>query len=329
MLLRRRAQLPLGILLLGIWLAWPVAALGARATTADALARLEEIVAARLRAGAIHRAAVLPTLLVSTRPRYEASEGWFEVQAVSTLARIFGGAGVRLCEGCMVPRVEAAHGRLDYSSGPLTLAEIAAFDDRYRGDSARARTATWIDETATGVAVKMVDLATGQIVFAQNVDPLLLDTGSSSRTFTLAEELERRQRGESLTHAMVDMGMYPGQHFSLEWADQWGDTNANLTGFALSFYDPILGVGASHHRVLSWLNTSIGAKVFMSIPTAVVGSQIDDGDTEILDPLITGVFVVRVPFGRSNYAALLTASTNGEVALGITLLNTSFLPLLP
>jgi len=44
---------------------------------------------------------------------------------------------------------------------------------------------------------------------------------------------------------------------------------------------------------------------------------------------LTGVAVVRVPFGRSNYGALLSASTNGQVGLGISLLNISLLPVIP
>ena len=38
---------------------------------------------------------------------------------------------------------------------------------------------------------------------------------------------------------------------------------------------------------------------------------------------------MRIPFGRSNYGALLTASTNGQVGFGISLMNISLLPVLP
>ena len=54
------------------------------------------------------------------------------------------------------------------------------------------------------------------------------------------------------------------------------------------------------------------------------------GDTgDVIDPIVTGVAVVRVPFGRSNYGAVLTASTNGQIALGVSLMNISPLPVLP
>ena len=45
--------------------------------------------------------------------------------------------------------------------------------------------------------------------------------------------------------------------------------------------------------------------------------------------IFTGVFVVRLPFGRSNFGLVLTVSTNARVALGLSLLNVSLLPFIP
>ena len=39
--------------------------------------------------------------------------------------------------------------------------------------------------------------------------------------------------------------------------------------------------------------------------------------------------VLRVPFGRSNYGALATVSTNGAFGFGLSLMNIHFLPVLP
>jgi hypothetical protein len=36
-----------------------------------------------------------------------------------------------------------------------------------------------------------------------------------------------------------------------------------------------------------------------------------------------------VPFGASNYAVLLSVSTNGQVGVGLSFLNTSLIPVLP
>lgn len=299
-----------------------------RDTTREAMERLEETLTLRREEGRLDRGAVLPTILVAATPRYAASEGGFAVRAIATLVRAFGGDGVRLCEACMAIRTEVGDGRLTQSSGPVSLDEIVALDERYRGQGERARTATWIDETQGGVAVRIVDLRSGGVVFAANVEPDLRWQQGTARTHSLTAELERRARGESLTHAIVDLALYPGQHIAFEWADQWGDTNQNLSGFVFSAFDPVLGVGASYHRVLPWLDMSVGAQLLLSIPTAVAEGFTDE-DVDILDPAITAAGLVRVPFGRSNFAGLLSISSNGEFGLGLSLLNTSLLPILP
>ena len=68
----------------------------------------------------------------------------------------------------------------------------------------------------------------------------------------------------------------------------------HLTGASLSLFDPVLGVGATHHRVTRLFNTTVGAKMLLSLPTAVVQSVSDGGD-EAVDPLVTAAGIVRVP----------------------------------
>ncbi|MFT7519010.1 MAG: hypothetical protein ACI9MC_001146, partial [Kiritimatiellia bacterium] len=72
-----------------------------------------------------------------------------------------------------------------------------------------------------------------------------------------------------------------------------------------------------------------GAKVMVSLPTAMVRAIGNDSGIDVIDPLLNGVFVVRVPIGRSNYGVLATASTNGQFTFGISLLNISVIPVLP
>ena len=305
-------------------------ALAERVTTRDALDRLEEILEMRQEDGLLDTREVVPTILVSATPKYEESKGWYTARALTALTRAFGRGSIRACEACLGPRTTVREGRLEQTSGPVRLDEIILLDDRYRGDSARARTATWIDESARGVSIRIVDLRSARVVFAQNVDPDLREHRRTARTFRLSAELERRTRGDSLTHAFFDAVFYPGQHLSLEWVEQWGATNANLSGMVLALYDPVLGVGAAYHRALEWHSVTLGVAAILSIPTAVAQSQTDSSeDSELIDPLVTAVFVMRYPFGDSNYAGLLTASTNGEVGFGFSLLNTSLIPVLP
>lgn len=297
-------------------------------TTRDALDRLEELLELRRDDGRLHPSDVLPTLLVSARPRYEESRETYPVQVLSVLTRVFGAGGVRSCEACMAVRTRVEDGRLEQHSGPVSLDEIVGLDDRYRGESAPARTAAWIDETPSGVAVRFVDLRSAGVVFAQNIDPDLREYRGSKRTFRLAAELERRARGDSLTHATADFALYPGQHISLSWNDQWGATNSNLSGLVISLYDPVLGIGASYDRILKWAHISVGAQLLLSIPQAVA-EGLADADEDLLDPLLTGALTARIPLGRSGYAGVIIISTNGEVGVGISLLNTSLIPVLP
>ena len=77
-----------------------------------------------------------------------------------------------------------------------------------------------------------------------------------------------RQRGDSINHSMIDMGLFPTPHLSLSWAEQWGESNRNLTGLSLSLFTPVLGIGANYYRVfpemlnIAFENQSISTEIF-------------------------------------------------------------------
>ncbi|MCA9569754.1 MAG: hypothetical protein KC656_18045 [Myxococcales bacterium] len=307
----------------------PLALAGPDATR-DAFDRLQEVLELRVDDGELDKEAVLPALLVSARPRYEASAESFPTAAIETLASVFGTSGLRVCEACMAPRAWVDDGRVTYQTGPIGIDEIIRLDAGARGEAPAARSAVWIEETRTGLAVRIVDLRTSRVLFAKNIDPTLVENANTERMYTLSEELERRARGDSLTHAFVDVAMYPGQHVSFDWTDQWGKTNANLSGFTISLFDPVLGIGATHGRRVEVLNTVVGGKAILSLPTTLVRAVGGDlGDVQLLDPTLTVTGFARVPFGRSNYGGLLSVSSNGRIGLGISLMNISLLPVLP
>lgn len=313
-------------MLLTCLLALPAEA-GADATRA-ALDRVQEILELRLDDGLLAKEELLPAIVVSVAPRYTSSEGWYPAQALRVLAAALGDDGLRMCEACSSPRTFVAEGALVYQAGPVSLEEVARLDEAHRGDAAPARSAIWLDEQRGGVSIRIVDLRTARLMFAQNIDPTLVEVRNSGRLYSLSEELERRARGDDVMQAFIDVAVYPEQHVSLDWTDQWGKTNANLTGLSISVFDPLLGFGAAHYRRVDVLDALIGAKVLVSMPTATARA-LGQGNIEITDPLVTAVGVLRVPFGRSNFGALLTASTNGRVGIGLSLLNFSLLPVLP
>ena len=280
----------------------------------------------RIEDGRILKEEVLPAIIVSVQPRYEESQVWYGTRAVEVLQGAFGDSGLRMCEACMVPRAFAGNGEMVYQAGPIGLDEVARLDDQNRGDSKAAKSAIWLDEHQGGVSIRIVDLGNARVIFAQNVDPNLYEDANSQRAYSLAEELERRHRGGSLTQAFVDVSIVPQQHISLDWTDQWGKRNHNLSGVTIALFDPVLGIGASHYQRTPAFNALVGGKVIMSVPTALARA-LGDQNFELFNPLITVVGVVRVPFTRrSNYGAVFTVSTNGSVGVGISLMNISLLP---
>lgn len=314
----------LGLLITALWSAPAVAG---PLETRDALERAGELLEMRLDDGRLSREDLLPAIVVSTQPRYEETADWYEAEALAALIGVFGEGTLRLCQACMVPRTQALPGSLVLQTGPVSIDEVVKLDDDNRGDSIPARTAIWMDETANGVSLRIVDLRNSSVRFVQNIDPDLNEYRLSRRSYARSEEFERRARGDSLAQLLVDAALYPNQHIAVEWMDQWGPNNASLSGVSLSVLEPILGIGVAHYQTMPFANILLGGKVSVSVPNALARS-FSGGDLGItdLDPLITLTGVVRVPFGRSNYAALATINTNGSVGIGLTLLNIKLIP---
>lgn len=300
------------------------------AETRDSLYRMRDVLELRLEDGRLSREALRPAIVVGVEARYSESEGWLLTQAIEVLQSVVGPGNLRICEACMAPRTWVGDGVLNYQTGPIGLDEVVRLDDSLRGDTAPARAGIWIEEHPSGVSVRIVDLRTGGVLFAQNLDPALREAARTEHMFQLTEELERRARGEGLTHTFLDLGLYPQQHIGIDWSDQFGRRNQHLSGFSISILDPLVGIGGNYYFVTPLLHTLVGVKAIASLPTALVRSLGEDvTDGAILDPLVSIVGVVRVPFGRSNYGALATLSTNGRFCLGISLMNTSAVPVIP
>ncbi len=319
------ARLTAAALLLGM----AAPALADSQNTRESLARLEESLAIRLEDGGLTLKELSPAMVVSLQPALEESRAWYPTAALASLVRVFGAGSLRACEACMAPRLYIEGGRVEQVSTGLGTSEIVRLDEGARGGTTPARTAIWLDESPQGVSLRIVELDTSRILLAENFDPALAESARSRRSFTLARELDRRSRGDSLTHTFLDVALYPGQHISIDWSEQWGETNANLAGLTLSLFDPVLGVGASYFRVVpSALNITVGAKALLSVPTALIRG-LADNTGDIIDPMLTAVFMARIPIMSSNYAITLTGSTNGRVGIGFSLMNTSLLPFLP
>lgn len=308
----------------------PAAAFAQRETSRDALDRVEETLTMRAEDGTLALRDLSPVIVVSVNHAWEETRTWYPAAALATLAKVFGVDALRSCEACMAPRLYVEEHRMEQVSTALGTPEIIRLDENSRGTAPPARTAVWLDETTDGVSLRMIDLRNSRILVAENFDPSLNEMARTKRNFSLTRELERRARGDSLTHTFLDATVYPGQHLSFDWVDQWGATNANLSGFSVSMFDPVIGIGGSYYRVMpKAFNIMVGAKILMSVPTAFVEAISDGQSGGLIDPMLTGVFIVRVPIYTTNYAVTLSASTNGRIGVGITLMNISLLPVLP
>jgi hypothetical protein len=300
-----------------------------RANTREALSRAEETLSVRIEEGVLKRNEVTPAIVVSTSARYQESETWFATAALSSIQRALGAGSLRACEACMAPRVHVQQGRLEHNYVAPTMEEIARLDEQHRGRDPPAKAAIWLDETADGVSLRIIAMGTSRILYAENFDSRMREQERSAENFTVAQELERRQRGESLVHTFIDFGLLPGQHVSGDWVEQFGEQNENLVGPTISLFDPFVGIGGAYYRVIPQaFGIAVGAKAIVSVPTALVSAAAGD-TTNVIDPLLTGVAVVRIPIFDTNYGVLLTASTNGRFTAGISLLNISLLPVLP
>ena len=317
--------------LLAVALLVPAAASAQRESTRDALVRMEEVLELRLQDGSgLVVKDLVPVIVVSVKPMYEETKAWYPGAALATLIRVFGTSGLRSCEACMAPRVYAEEGALEQSTGDLSTAEISRLDATARGQASPARAAIWLDENSEGVSFKVVDLKNGRIVLAENFDAAMSEAQRTKKNVSLARELDRRARGDALSHVFVDFAVFPGQHVSMDWTEQWGDSNCNLSGFTFSFFDPVAGVGVSYYRIIPQaLNLMVGAQVLVSMPNALVRAVSNQTQDVLNDKLFTGVLVVRLPIASSNFGALMMLSTNGRFGLGISLLNVTFLPFLP
>lgn len=323
---RRHLFLFLGILLMlvgNIALAAPPGA--------ESLQRFREYIDWEYSNGNLNKEDFLPLIVVSVKPAFEESRTSYPASALATVVQLWGQASVRLCEACMVAEVQVAEGKLTQSTDALFFDDIAAHDTRIRGQAAPARAALWLDETEEGVAFRLVDLSTGRVMGAAHITPNLEFATRREATYTKLDDLKRRIRGVSISHAMFDLGMYPQPHLSFDWVEQWGDYNERLSGISFSLFEPVLGLGGSYYHVFPpLLNSMVGGKVFVSLPTALLQSLSPDSE-EVFDDTVVVVGCVRVPIsvGEGRYGIFAFISTQGAFGIGVSALNSSFLPIFP
>jgi hypothetical protein len=312
---------------------WGSSAFAQRDATEQGLERFEEGLLPLVEEGSLNPQGIGPVLLVGAKPAFDITAAWFPTAALESAIRLFGAGNVRLCEACMNPRVHVEDGRMELNSS-LDLSDIARIDAQLRGKGAPARSALWIDETADGVAVRLVSIENAQVLYAGNFDGPQRERTRTSGLYNATLELGRRLRGDSLTHIFIDLAIVPSQHISLDITEQFGESNKNLAGITFSAADPLIGVGLVYYRVIpsAW-NLTVGAQVVLSIPsTTIIALSVATGTPPpafLFEPPVTGVLVARLPIPSTSFAVVGMISTNLRLSIGLSLTNFSLLPFIP
>ncbi|MCP4500565.1 MAG: hypothetical protein GY822_11450 [Deltaproteobacteria bacterium] len=300
-----------------------------RYATELGIERMEETLQPKVEEGSLSVQGIGPVLLVGATSAYEETRAWFPTAALESMIRVFGNGNVRACEACMNPMVRVEKQRLEYNT-VLSLADIARLDAEMRGNGPPARAAVWLEETPAGVAIRIISIDNGQVLYAGNFDRLQKERERTAKSYNLSLDLGRRLRGESLTHIFIDFGLLPNQHWSADIVEQFGPYNLNLAGLTLSLIDPLGGMGLSYYRVIPQLwDLTLGVQAIVSLLTAAGYALSPDNPQDLIDPLLTGVLVARWPIPSTNFAVLATASTNFNFTIGVSMMNVSFMPFLP
>ena len=313
-------------------------ALAQRATTDGALARAREAIVEAQRDGRVPTDVVV--LLASARPAFVETQASFPAAATAVVVDVFGPRQVRACDACMNPRLVQGDDGFRFDTGELALEDVVALDAATRGKGPAARLGVWLDETPAGVALRIVDLADGSVLLARHLEPGLDTVVRSARHVSVTEDIRRRLRGDSLTHVHWNLGLYPGQHMSLELLDQFGPQRQDMAGLSLTLINPVGGIGGAYQRVFpeAW-NATVGAKVIVGIPGLVVqtlntqtGADVDL--TNFIGGPITTMVSAQLPIFDTNYAVFAFAGLHlprfsPSVGVGISLLNVHVLPILP
>jgi hypothetical protein len=309
-----------------------------RATTDGALARAREAITEAQRDGGVPTDVVV--ILVSARPAFVETQASFPAAAAAVVIDVFGARQVRACDACMNPRLVQGDDGVRYDTGEIALNDVLALDASTRGKAPAARLAVWLDETPAGVALRIVDLGDGSLLLSRHLEPGLDTRQRSARHVSVTQDIERRLRGDSLTHVHWNLGLYPGQHLGLELLDQFGPQRQDLAGLSLTMINPVGGIGGAYQRVFpeAW-NVTVGAKVIVGVPGLIVQTLNQqtgaDADlTAFIGGPVTTMVSAQLPIFDTNYAVFAFAGLHlprftPSMGVGISLLNVHVLPILP
>lgn len=283
----------------------------------DIRSRLRDDLASKVEDGKIYRHRITPLMVASFRAVPENREA--QLNEFMALLRDSLGGPIIQCASCDSGQVTQSEAGVHYVLGAPTLAELRAFDLARTGAEGKAAKAAVYAESAAGsLSYRIVDLESGEVLVAATISPEHDYESRSERFFTMRRQLNRQARGESIRQNFFDLGIYPKPHLGYSWLEQWGANNQYLTGFAMSFAEPMLGVGVGSYRVLpSMGNMLVGGKILASLPQLLGNAA--GGETASGDQTYTVVGMIRYPLSASTSSmGIAYITSNGALGLGVS-----------
>jgi hypothetical protein len=265
-----------------------------------------------------------PMLIAMPQAYWSKSQNDFAASCFDTLKNTFPNYQKDLipCPECSQYRTFVGHdGRLIINSGEVTLMDLNQLktQPKYRS----ANSILILKETSSGIEARIVDLSQGHLLYSKLADHTTTLAGAH-HPLNLARELERRRSGQALNYVFIDLGIHPNTLLQVEFLEQWGARNQHLSGFALSFVEPVGSIGGTYHYLLPAnrkLNFSLG--VFITLDGM---SSTSNRANQTPWAVVTQWMVQYAISG--NYAMFATINSKGNGSIGISFLNPVLFPFL-
>jgi len=307
------------VALLAVLIGWPALALLPQ--TERDLRLLEDRLRSEVERSAKLKAPFTPILVATPRAHWQESRSDFQPAVLDVVARVFSSDGDLIgCTECFESRVfVAGDNRMVVENGELSLSDLARL--RENPSFQAAKSVMIVRETPAGIALKIFALADGRIIYTGLLDSTKT-LNDAERPMRLVRELERRERGDSLSYFHFDFGLYPQALVQLKWLEQWGSRNQHLSGFAISAFNPTGAIGGTYLYMLPVnRRMTVGGTVYYGLQ-----GMFQAGDKDLASNIVAQASFNYAFSGA--YGVFVAADTRGTLSAGFSFQNPVLLPFL-
>jgi hypothetical protein len=265
---------------------------------------------------------LLPMLVAPPKHLWSESKSDFSVSVESSLRRIFPEPGqIIYCVECYTNRLSVSKDqKTTVANGEISLAELHTL--RENKNYSAAKSLAVIEETTSGVMMRIIDVRDGSILFLTVADATQ-DLNDAKPYMGLAKELERRRQGEPLSYVFLNFGVYPHSSAQIEWMEQWGSNNQHLSGLGISILNPNIALGAVYRYMIP-KNRRFNVGVALYYP---LESVVSTGENS--NPVGSTVLQLSVQYAVSTTFGIFSAvSTQGNLSVGVNMYNPVLMPFL-